>query len=143
MTGKPSPPPDLVLRFTPTPYVFEGYSGRDLIRIESDDLQIALSLRHSCSLLEIDNGEPVILWRIIRDRCAPRYGVELSVFSSGEIRTLLHGSGTILIADMEKREVFGFVGSGLQLSQLVEKLLPLLICSYANIHGRLLQTSDK
>ncbi len=130
MTGKSSPPPDLVLRFTPTPYVFKCDAGGDLIRIESDDLQIALSLRHSCSLLEIDNGEPVVLWRLIRDRCAPQYGVELSVFSSGEIRTLLHGSGTILIADLNKREVFGFVGSGLQLSQLTDKLLPVLIRPY-------------
>jgi hypothetical protein len=51
------------------------------------------------------------------------------VFSSGKIKTLLHVSGTILIADMEKREVFGFVGLGLQPSQLVEKLLPLLVRS--------------
>jgi hypothetical protein len=129
MTGKPSPPPDLILRFTPTPYVFECDAGGGLIRIESDDLQIALSLRHSYSLLETDNGEPVVLWRLIRDRCAPRYGVELSVFSSGEIRTLLHGSGTILIADMEKREVFGFVGAGLALSQLAGRLLPALMNS--------------
>jgi hypothetical protein len=135
MTGKPSPPPDLVLRFTPTPYVFECDAGRDLIRIESDDLQTALFLRHSCSLLEIDEGEPVVFWRLIRERRAPRYGVELSVLSSGKIKTLLHGSGTILIADLEKREVFGFVGSGLQLPQLAEKLLPLLIRSHGE-HSR-------
>jgi hypothetical protein len=130
MTGQPSPP-DLLRRFTPTPYVFELHVGRELIRIEADDLQIALSVRHACREQCRDGGGPVVFWRLIQDRCAPRYGEELSVFSLEKVKTLLHGSGTLLVADVERREVFGFIGAGLRLTQLTERLLPMLTQSDA------------
>ena len=144
MTRKPSPPPDLVRRFTPTPYVFEVDTGRDLIRIESDDLQIALSVRHACRIHSIDYGRPIVFWRFVRERCAPLSGAEFSVFSSGKLKTLLHSAGTLLVEDMERREVFGFIGAGLPLTHLTVKLLPLLRrYNAASSTECVLQTSDK
>jgi hypothetical protein len=126
VTGKLPLPPDLMLRFTPTPYVFELGAGRDLIRIETDDLQVALSLRCACKVWGVENVKPIVFFRLVRDRRAPQYGEELSVFSSGRLKTLLHATGTLLVADIERREVFGLIGAGLSLAQLTEKLLPLL-----------------
>ena len=144
MTRKPSPPPDLVRRFTPTPYVFEIDTGSDLIRIESDDLQIALSLRHACRVQSVDYGRPIIFWRFVRERCALRSGTEFSLFSSGKLKTLLHSTGTLLVEDMERREIFGFIGVGLPLTQLRVKLLPLLRRYDAEYSTEcVLQTSDK
>jgi hypothetical protein len=144
VTGKLSLSPDLVRRFTPIPYVFELGAGRDLIRIETDDLQVALSLRSACEVRGAGNGELFVFFRLIRDRRAPQYGEELSIFSSGRLKMLLHATGTLLVADIERREVFGFIGAGLSLAQLTEKLLPLLTrFECGTFDGSLLQTSDK
>lgn len=145
MTRKSALPPDLMRRFTPTPYVFELNSGTGVIRIEAEDLQLALSLRHVCSAQSADIGEPIVFWRLVRERRgAMPQAAESIFFSSGKLRMLLHGTGTLLIQDMERREVLGFIGAEVQVTQLTEKLIPLLRCSYAEPSmGRVLQTSDK
>jgi hypothetical protein len=127
------PPPDLLRRFTPTPYVFEVWVNGSRIRIEADDLEIALAIRNACRVRSIPEVGPVLFWRLIRDGRASTYGPELAVFATGELRTVMHWSGTLLIADREKREVFGFIGAGLEMKELTEWLLPQLMCS---AHGK-------
>ena len=110
--------------------------GNDWIRIEADDLQLALSLRHACRAQSAENTEPIIFWRVVRERCAPQSGPEFSVFSSGKLKTFLHGTGTLLVKDIERREVVGFIGATLPLRQLTEKLLPLVMRSDAEPRER-------
>jgi hypothetical protein len=144
MTRQPSLPPDLVRRFTPTPYVFEIDAGRDLIRIEADDLQLALSLRHACRSQSLDSRRPIVFWRLVRERCAPPWTAESSLFSCGRLKTLLQGTGTLLVEDVERREVFGFIDVGLPITQFTQALIPLLMHSHAeSSSGSVLQTSDK
>ncbi len=128
MSERMPPPPDLLRRFTPTPYVFELRMDERCIRIEADDLEVALAVRDACRTRSA-NDEPVLHWRLIRDSGVPRYGEELAMFATGELKTLLHKSGTLLIADRKRREVFGFIGAGLEMQQLTGDLLPLLMHS--------------
>ena len=126
MTRQPPLPPDVVRRFTSTPYVFEVDAGRDLIRIEADDLQLALSLRHACRSRSLHTRRTIVFWRLVRERCAPTWTAESRLFSCGRLRTLLQGTGTLLVEDVERREVFGFIDVGLPITQFTETLLPLL-----------------
>jgi hypothetical protein len=120
-------PPDFLRRFTPTPYVFDVWANEHCIRIEAGDLEIALAIRQACRMGSFGEEEPTLYWRLIRDCRAPEYGAELSIFSTGELKTLLHQSGTLLIADRKRREVFGFIGPGLDMRQLTQSLLPQLM----------------
>jgi hypothetical protein len=121
------PPPDFLRRFTPTPYVFDVWANGHCVRIEADDLEVALAMRHACRMSNFGEDEPTLYWRLIRDCRAPGYGAELTIFSTGDLKTLLHQSGTLLIADMKRREVFGFIGAGLDMRQLTGSLLPQLM----------------
>jgi hypothetical protein len=123
------PPPDILRRFTPTPYVFEVWVDGRCVRIEADDLEVALAIRHACRVRRIGDEGSTLLWRMIRDDKAPEYAAELTVFATGGVKALMHRSGTLLIADREKREVFGFIGAGLKMPELTERLLPRLMCS--------------
>lgn len=133
MSERQAPPPDILRRFTPTPYVFEMWVDGSRIRIESDDLEIALAIRNACRVRSIGEEGPMLFWRLIQDGRALGYGAELAVFETGELRTVMHRSGTLLIADREQREVFGFIGAGLEMKELTELLLPQLMCS---AHGK-------
>lgn len=126
MIAQLPPPPDLLRRFTPTPYVFELATDNNLIRIEADDLEIALAVRRAAKLQHKRKTLAIQSWRMVRDHDAPRLGADLSVFSTQKLRTLLHRSGTLLVADLETRSVFGFIGAGISARQLTEELLPLL-----------------
>jgi hypothetical protein len=107
--------------------VFEIDAGRDLIRIETDDLELALSLRHTCRSQSLHRRRTIVFWRLVRERCAPTWTAEPRLFSCGRLRTLLQGAGTLLVEDVERREVFGFIDIGLPITQFTEALLPLLI----------------
>ena len=144
MSTKMPLPPDFLRRFTPTPYIFDVWANGHCIRIEADDLEVALAIRNVCRMRSVGEEEPTLYWRLIRDRWAPRYGAELTIFSAGGVKTLLHRSGTLLIADTKRRETFGFVGAGLDTRQLTESLIPqLMLYPSSSSQGSLLQTSDK
>lgn len=138
-------PPDFLRRFTPTPYVFELHVKRRSIRIEADDLEVALAIRNICQELQFEEKVTVRFWRMIRDRQTAGYATEVEVFAMGGLRTLMHRSGSVLIADSPQGEVFGFIAAGLTMHELTERLLPLLLSSDEKASERLslLQTSDK
>ena len=129
--------PDLLQRFAPTPHVFivrrsDGHAGREAgseTRIESNDRKIALALRRLCGQPTGGGGGTVALWKILRDRRAPRGGGESTILADGPLRTLLLGAGTILTFDRERREVFGFLACGVTPQELVNTLLPLLLAT--------------
>ena len=118
--------PDLLQRFVPTPYVFAFGEPRNVIRIESNDLELARGVLLACKLRH--DSEPVVLyWKIIRDWLAPQDGDDVSILLDNPIRTVLVGSGTILSFDQDKREVLGFLSPSASVDQLVNTWIPLLI----------------
>jgi hypothetical protein len=129
MSEKQPLPPDFLRRFTPTPYLFELQLDRTPIRIEADDLEVALAIRDICQGLQIEKGVPVRFWRMIRDRQTVGYGTDVEIFATGELRSMMHRSGSVLIADRVKAEVFGFIAMGLTMHELTGRLLPLLLSS--------------
>ena len=119
--------PDLLRRFVATPYVFNNSSGREQLCIQSNDLEIALSVRRSCIEQRFKGGSNVLVWKLIRDTAAPEDGAQILTISDGVLRTLHLGTGTVLVYDREKAEVLGFISAAVKTQQLSWLLIPSLL----------------
>jgi hypothetical protein len=119
--------PDLLRRFVPTPYVFSKCDGPSRICVESNDLEIALSVRDSRIIQRQANQTGSILCKIIRDMAGPVDGSETFIVSDGALRILHLGRGTILIHDLERSELLGFVSPNVKAKELVSSLIPALL----------------
>jgi hypothetical protein len=119
--------PDLLRRFVATPYVFNSNVGREQFCIQSNDLEIALSVRRSCLAQQFKSYSKILVWKLIRDSAAPENGAQILTISDGVLRTLHFGTGTVLIYDWERAEVLGFISVSVQTQQLSSSLIPALL----------------
>lgn len=127
MTSEPRGHPDLLRRFVPTPYVFSGCEGQYQIRIESNDLEIALGIRHSDVVQREGSRSGGLHCKLIRDMAGPVDGSGKLIVSSGALRILQMGRGTILIHDHERSELLGFISGNVKVQELVSSLIPALL----------------
>jgi hypothetical protein len=119
--------PDLLRRFVPTPYVFRQFDGSNRLIVESNDLEIALGVRHSDAALRKGNRAGGLLCKFIRDMPGPMDDSEITIISDGVLRVLYLGQGTILIYDRERSELLGFVEGKVAAQELVSSLIPVLL----------------
>jgi hypothetical protein len=129
MTNEPSRHPDLLRRFVAAPYIFTLGEGPNRICIESNDLEIALSVRDSFITLFQKNRARGLFCRLIRDvdSDSPVDGNEISIVTDGALRVMHLGQETILIHDIERSELLGFVSPCIAAHTLVSSLIPALI----------------
>jgi hypothetical protein len=127
MVNEPSRHPDLLRRFVPTPYIFHKGEGPNRIRVESNDLEIALSIRNSLSPQSLENRAGGLFCRLIRDTDGPVGGTEISIVTDGALRVLHLGQETVLIHDVERFELLGFVSPSVEVYTLVSSLIPALL----------------
>lgn len=125
MTSEARWHPDLLRRFVATPYIFRNGNGSGEVRVESNDLEIALTVRSA--EIGLWAGVGGVLCRLIRDRSAPTDGAETLLVSNHPIRTLHYGRGTILIHDHARSELLGFISSNVKAEELVSSLIPTLL----------------
>ncbi len=145
MTEEPCWHPDLLRRFVPTPYVFSKGVGPSRLIVESNDLEIALSVRRAGIVYRNRNRPGRLLCKLIRDVAGPVDGSGITIVSDGAIRVLYLGRGTILIHDHERSELFGFIARNVKVEELTSSLIPALLNAWANTKSTqlLLQRSDK
>jgi hypothetical protein len=127
MTTEPRWHPDLLRRFVATPYVFIKSDGSSRISVESNDLEIALSVRQSRIVQHQGNGAGGLLCKLIRDMAGPVGGSEISIVSNGALRVLQLGRGTILIHDRARSELLGFISRDVKVQELVSSLIPTVL----------------
>jgi hypothetical protein len=127
MTEEPCWHPDLLRRFVPTPYVFSKSDGTNCLFVESNDLEIALRVRHADVFHRQSNRSGGLLCKLIRDLASPVDGSERTIVSDGSLRVLYLGRGTILIHDHERSELFGFIARNVTVHELVSSLIPALL----------------
>jgi hypothetical protein len=118
--------PDLLRRFVPTPYVFGTRDCPNRSFVESNDLEIALSVSRSNIFRRQNNWAHGVLCKLIRDMSAPVDDSEITLISDGALRVLFQGQGTILIHDRERSELLGFIARGVRVQDLVSSLIPAL-----------------
>ena len=119
--------PDLLRRFVPTPYIFLKGEGPNRIYVESNDLEIALSVRNSYIPQPQENRAGGLFCRLIRDTDGPVEGTEISIVTDGALRVLHRGQETVLIHDAERSELLGFVSPSVEIHTLVSSLIPTLL----------------
>jgi hypothetical protein len=119
--------PDLLRRFVAAPYVFSCRDASNRLHIESNDLEIALSIWHSNTVKNEGKRVGGLFCRLVRDTTSPAGGSELSIVSDGAMRVLHIGQGTILIHDKEKSELLGFVCRNVKGEELASLLIPTLL----------------
>jgi hypothetical protein len=127
MTSEQCWRPDLLRRFVPTLYVFNKDVGSSQIRIESNDLEIALSVRYSDIIERQGSRAGGLLCKLIRDMAGPVEDSEISIISDEALRVLVLGRGTILIHDHERSEILGFISRNVTVQELVSSLIPALL----------------
>jgi hypothetical protein len=119
--------PDLLRRFVPTPYVFNTCDGSNQLFVESNDLDIALSVRRS-EIFRLQSSQAGGLFcKLIRDMTAPVDASEMTIVSDGVLRVLSLGQGTILIYDRERSELLGFISRNVQVQELISSLISTLL----------------
>ena len=116
--------PDLLRRFVVTPYLFTNGSGMSRLHIESNDLEIALSLRRSPIVQRWGIRTGGLLCKVIRDFTGPVDRSKAFLFSDGELRVLHMGRGTVLMYDRERSELLGFVSRNVKAHELTSSLIP-------------------
>ena len=124
--GNPSVP-DLLRRFVPTPHISSFCIGGTRVRLKTNDLILATTIRGMTTGCESENKGEVSHWKLIRDEQAPRGGREVTVLSSEPTGTLLLGLGTVIAVDRERREVMGFIAPDISGEELVAIVLPILL----------------
>lgn len=127
MTVEPYRHPDLLKRFVSTPYVFSSCEGTTRICVASNDLEIALSVRRSNIGDRLGQHAGDFLCKIIRDVTGPIDNSEISIISSGALRVLFFGTGTILMHELDRSELLGFVSPNVSPQKLVSSLIPALL----------------
>jgi hypothetical protein len=119
--------PDLLRRFVATPYVFADSVGASRCSVRSNDLEIALAVRRSWATRRAENPPVVVSWQLIRDGSAINDVTEITLFTAGELRTLILGTKTILFYDAQRSEFLGFVSAAITINHLVSELIPTLL----------------
>jgi hypothetical protein len=129
MTNEPCAHPDLLRRFVAAPYIFTHGKGQNRICIESNDLEIALSVRDSFVTLFQNNRAGGLFCRLIRDMDGDSFldETEISIVTDGALRVLHLGQETVLIHDIERSELLGFVSPCIKAHTLVSSLIPALL----------------
>jgi hypothetical protein len=127
MTNETRWHPDLLRRFVATPYTFRKYDGANRICVESNDLEIALSVRRSGIIQRQGSRTGGLHCKLIRDMAGPVDSSEISIISDGTLQTLRLGRGTILIHDLERSELLGFISPNVKANELVSSLIPALL----------------
>ena len=119
--------PDLLRRFTPTPYLGDVVVDSISLAVQTNDPQLIEAMQHS----ETGKSGVQLLrqlkLRIVRDNDEPTDRSEVVLLSAGPLTTLLAGTRTVLVLDRDRREILGFLSSSISLEHFVAELLPILL----------------
>jgi len=115
---------DPLQRFLPRPYSF--FVGPRSVRIESNDLELALAIRTAC---QHGNLDQVNEWTVLRDRKSDGRDNAITLVQEEALCTLLVGQGSMMVFDRNTQNLFAYVSPSLDLNFLTTALIPLLLAS--------------
>ena len=120
-------PPDLLRRFVATPYVFMNSVGSHRCSVRSNDLEIALAVRGYWSSQKDEKRPSVNSWQLIRETLAADNTAEITLLHTLDLRMLMVGTETILLYDIRRSELLGFLSPTTTAKCLVSELIPRLV----------------
>jgi hypothetical protein len=121
-----SDPLDLLWRFAPTPYVSAFHVGDFHVRVESNDPAI-LALLSQTQCREPVLNDCTFLWRIISDSAVAGGAESATILADGDVTFVNMGPAFLVAVDRQRKELLGFVGTGVSNSEFEEMIVPLLV----------------
>jgi hypothetical protein len=133
MSVQREPVPDLLRRFTPTPYSADVAFAGIPLALQTNDPQIITEMQRGSSeeIITLEFDGPVLV-RVVRDDDAPDDSSGIMVLSAWPLVTLLVGTGTTLALDCERREILGFLSSSVSAERFARELIPILLKRFRN-----------
>jgi hypothetical protein len=117
---------DPLWRLAPTPLNLRICIGRLAVLVESNDHKLLANLAEM-NAEKSSNAGSTFLWRIIRD---PETGGEIepvTLIVDGDLSFLKMGTGVFAGVDKERKELLGFVGTGVSECAFQESVAPLFV----------------
>jgi hypothetical protein len=127
MTQATNSHPDFLRRFVPIIYSFDIIERSQRVRVQSNDLELALITRRFCVQKLNEIHPAVLVWKLIRDAKAPVGLQGILLVTDGPLRTIYLGRGTVLSYDRERSEILGFVDVDVTAEKIIRSLVPILI----------------
>lgn len=125
----PSPSPDLLGRFSPSPRkAYLRLQHGQYALLETNDSQfIALAVVAGAAIARV--GSPVTTrWKLLRDWRQPIRPIHpCCILQSASVTHVSFGSGSWLAIDSELKEAFGFFGREMTKDVLTNRVFPMLM----------------
>jgi hypothetical protein len=121
-----SDPLDLLWRFVPTPHVSAFHVGDFRVCVESNYPAI-LGLLDQTQCREPVVNDCTFLWRIIRDSAVAGGTAPPAILADGDLTFVNMGPAFLVAVDRQRKELLGFVGTGVSNSEFEETVVPLLV----------------
>jgi hypothetical protein len=153
MTPPPTPVPDLLKRFTATPYklIAQGFV------VETNDLDLLEQFDQRAELDALAAIARNFHIRVVRESELASSSEEIRAICTDSVCAVLVGMGTIIMVDREQRRVLSFVASNISQQRFAHTYLPMaihhagshphpateLIQRHRSSPSESLQTSDK
>jgi hypothetical protein len=133
MSVQREPVPDLLRRFTPTPYFADVVFAGIPLAVQTNDPEITTAMQRGSSAEITSQFDRPMLVRVVRDDDAPDDSSGIMVLSAWPLVTLLVGTGTTLVLDCERREILGFLSLSVSADRFARKLIPILLKRFRNL----------
>jgi hypothetical protein len=116
---------DLLRRFVPTPLRARFRAGKFWVTVETNDF--ALFPAFPFDDAGQNRAQQHFHWKLVRDSDVTALPEEPMFVNSAAIRTVSMGPACLLGADLERREIVGFIGAAVDAHTYREFLVPLLL----------------
>ncbi len=120
--------PDLLRRFSSTPYCAIIGVGNIPLRVETNDLAIISEMQKASVQRGHSYSDGLLFLKVIRDKDAPCDGGAVTILLAYPLLTLRVGVGTMIVLDCESREAMGFLSPDVAAEEFACTLFP-LICN--------------
>ena len=122
--------PDLLRRFVPTPYGCKLPHPWGELLIESNNASLAGDLIDYVSTFAPGSFlQAVDHLKIVVERSRDEDSAELTRVDANCVRTLLRGTTTMLIYDIQSRELLAFLEPQVSCNEFFQRLLPAIVYS--------------
>ena len=118
--------PDLLRRFTPTPYQLKVVLDDIALVLQTNDPDL-ISETKAASRNVAGSSTTHLLVRVIRDYDVPGDGTDIVIVSAPPVTSLVVGRCSLIALDCERRELLGFLAASVSADMFTHQLLPILL----------------
>jgi hypothetical protein len=117
--------PDLLRRFTVTPYQFTAFLYSTTITFETNDPELLTAFRTRAEQLAnaLRYSDKSWYWKVARDHDISQDGNDSFVLSAQPLSTIFLGNETVAAIDWDQGELLGFVAANVPAQYLLDLLL--------------------